>query len=55
MNKLIIQILLAYSPVRSILCQICMPIVYIQAELCVFKVIKLHVQIRPVFVDLVTL
>ena len=40
-----------YSP---LLCQICMSIVYSQTELHVFKVIKLDVQIRPVFTDPVT-
>ena len=33
------------------MCQICIPIAYSQSELCVFKVIKLDMQIRPVFAD----
>ena len=32
------------------MCQICIPIAYLQ--LCLFKVIKLNVQMRPVFADL---
>ena len=38
----------------AIFCQICIPIVNPQVELRVFKVIKLDMQIRPVFADSVT-